>query len=420
MVREHFADSLAKRDPDVARLVASEALRQDRRLELIASDNYVSRGLLDALGSVFENTTVEGYPGERFHGPSPEADALENLAIERACQLFGSKFANVQPHSGTQANQAVFLALLASGDTVLSMSLSAGGHFSHGTAANICGLWVHSVHYGVRQDDGLLDYDEVEQMAKTHRPKLLIAGASAYPRTIDFQRLADIAAAVGAMLMVDIAHVAGLVANQFFPNPFPYADVVTSTTYKNLRGARGGVILTNDADLAKKIDEAVCPGVQGVPLVGSIAAKAVAFGEALRPEYRQYCAQVLANSRALAAGFLDRRLPILTGGTDTPFVVVDVRPYCEHVTDVVVRLDSLNIGVNAVFFPGDPPDFSRASGIRIGTSAITTRGMAEAECVEIVGIVSDVLETMKRDDRSNSDASTAKRVAILCERFPTY
>jgi len=415
-----FTEALGVSDPDVAELIRDAAQHQDLRLQLIAAENFLSAAQLEAQGSILNNTLVEGYPGARLHGPSPHADAMETLAIERACELFGAAYANVQPHSGTQANQAVFLATLEPGDTVLSMALTAGGHFSHGTDANTSGVWLKAVHYGVSPQDALIDYGEIECLAEKFQPKLVIAGGSAYPRKIDFQRLASIAHAVGAKLMVDIAHVAGLVAVGLYPNPLPHADVVTTTTYKNLRGVQGGLVLCNDGELAEKIDRAVCPGVQGVPLVHVIAAKAIAFGEALKPEFKHYCASVLANAKALGAALEAHGIRLLTGGTDTPFVIAEVSSTTVTAAALVKYLDDLNVSVNASFLPDDPPDFGAASALRLGTSAITTRGMGEAECVAIGDIIADAIAAYSLGSQCMQADAIRKRVVTLCAAFPTY
>jgi len=419
-IRSFFNGALKDSDPDVAQLIHEEARRQSGRLQLIASENFLSGAQLEAQGSLFNNTIIEGYPGARLHGPSPQADALEILAITRACELFNTAFANVQPHSGTQANQAVFFALLAPGDTILSMSLTAGGHFSHGTKDNTAGLWLKVVHYGVSPDDGLIDYDAVERLARKNKPKLLIAGGSAYPRTIDFERMAKIAHDVGAKLMVDAAHVAGLITSGLFPNPLPHADVMTMTTYKNLRGAQGGLILCNDPALAKKIDDAVCPGVQGVPLAHVMAAKAVAFGEALKPAYKDYCTKVLANARALGAAFETAGIRLMTGGTDTPFIVADIKSTGVAAPKAVTYLDTLGISANAVFLPHDPADFAHASALRLGTSALTTRGMGGAECDAIADLIIGALNALASGNEATYSPTAQGRVKDLCAAFPTY
>jgi glycine hydroxymethyltransferase len=402
-------------DPEVAALVAQEARRQSDRLELVASENHTSLAQREASGSVLADTTVEGYPGARFLAASAQVDALEQLAIARACRLFGARFANVQPHSGTQANQAALLALLRPGETLLSMDLRAGGHFSHGAAGTLSGDWFTARHYGVDPHTGLIDLDEVHALARQHRPKLLIAGASAYPRSIDFARFAAIAHEVGAKLMVDIAHVAGLVATGHFPNPLPHADVVTTTTYKNLRGPRGGLILCNDAQLAARLDTALCPGLQGTPLMQMIAAKAVAFGEALQPAFHAYSAQVLRNARVLGAGLSARGIAQLTGGTDVPFVVADLRALGLRAAPLVQALDSIQVGCSAVPVPGDA-DFEHAHGLRLGVSALTTRGMGDAECALIAAIVGDTAQALAAG--LPPPAGAADAVRALCRCFP--
>jgi glycine hydroxymethyltransferase len=401
-------------DPEVAALIAQETQRQSDRLELMASENHGSLAQREAAGSVLADTTVEGYPGSRFLAGSASVDALEQLAITRACRLFGARFANVQPHSGTQANQAALLALLRPGETLLSMDLKAGGHFSHGAGGTLSGDWFRAHHYGVDPDTGLIDPDEVLVLARRHRPRLIIAGASAYPRAIDFARFAAIAREVGASLMVDMAHVAGLVATGHFPSPLPHADVVTTTTYKNFRGPRGGLILCNDAALAQRLDAALCPGLQGTPLMQMVAAKAVAFGEALQPAFHAYSAQVLRNARALAAGLSARGIAPLTGGTDVPFVVADLRALGLQAAALVRALDALQVGCNAVPVPGDT-DFDHAHGLRLGVSALTTRGMGEAECATIAGIVAD---TARMLGTGLPPPGAAEAVRALCQRFP--
>ena len=404
-------------DPEVAALIAQETKRQSDRLELMASENHISLAQREASGSVLADTTVEGYSGARFLAASAAVDTLEQLAVDRARRLFGARFANVQPHSGTQANQAVLLALLRPGDTLLSMDLRVGGHFSHGAGGTMSGDWFTPRHYGVDPDTGLIDPDEVRALALRHRPRLIIAGASAYPRTIDFARFAAIAREVGARLMVDMAHVAGLVATRHFPHPLPHADVVTTTTYKNLRGPRGGLILCNDPDLATRLDAALCPGLQGTPLMQMIAAKAVAFGEALQSAFRAYSDQVLRNARALAAGLSARGIAPLTGGTDVPFVVADLRGLGLHAAPLVHALDAMQVGCNAVPVPGDT-DFEHAHGLRLGVSAMTTRGMADAECDIVAGIVADTARAVVAGRPPPAGAADAVR--SLCRRFPLH
>lgn len=402
-------------DPLVAALIAAQAQRQCDRLELGACENHTSLAQREASGSVLVDTTVEGYPGARVLAASEGVDGLERLAIERACRLFGARFANVQPHSGTQANQAVLLALLRPGDTLLSLDLRAGGHSSHGAGGTLSGDWFNACHYGVDPHTGLIDLADVRALAHRHRPRLIIAGASAYPRSIDFAGFAAIAHEVGAHLMVDIAPVAGLVATGHFPNPLLHADAVTTTTDKSLRGPRGGLILCNDPALAARIDAALCPGLQGTPLMQLIAAKAVAFGEALRPAFQAYSAQVLRNARALAGALAERGLPPLTGGTDVPFVVARLQPLGLRAAPLVQLLDTVQVGCSAVPVPGDE-DFEQAHGLRLGVSAVTTRGMTEADCETIADIVADTARALASGLPPPADV--ADTVRALCRRFP--
>ncbi|MDP6785951.1 MAG: serine hydroxymethyltransferase [Rhodospirillales bacterium] len=418
--RGYFTDDLAAADPEVHAAIEGELRRQQDQIELIASENVVSLASLGALGSVMTNKTVEGYPGRRYYGGAEFADDLESLAIERAKRLFGCAFANVQPHSGSQANQAVYLALLKPGDTILAMALSAGGHLSHGAAPNISGKWLRAVHYGVGADDGLIDYDEVERLAHEHEPRLIIAGGSAYPCVIDFARFGAIAKAAGASLLVDMAHFAGLVAGGVHPDPLPHADVVTATTYKNLRGGRGGLILTNDGDLARRFDSGVFPGVQGSVLLNAVAAKAVCLGEALRPEFKTYAQAVLDNARALAGALTARHVDVVSGGTDTPLMLVDLR--ARRLTgDAASRCleeAGLTCNKNAVPFDDQPP--SVTSGLRFGVSAATTRGFGVAEFAAIGGLVADVLDGMAGDAAPGTAAEASQKVRALCRDFPIY
>lgn len=402
-------------DPEIAACIAAEEQRQSERLELVASENYISAAQREASGSVLGNTTVEGYPGARFLAASESVDAIERLAIARACKLFGARFANVQPHSGTQANQAVLLALLKPGDTLLSMSLGAGGHFSHGEPSTLSGKWFQAHHYGVDPQTHLIDYEEVQALAQRYRPQLIIAGASAYPRTIDFARFAQIAHEVSAFLMVDIAHVAGLVATGHFPNPLPHADIVTSTTYKNFRGARGGLILCNDLVLSARLDSAVCPGLQGTPVMNMVAAKAVAFHEAMQPEFAKYSEQVLLNARELGRELQKHGIPMLTGGTDVPFLIADLRPLAITASALVRALDSINVGCNAAPVAADS-DFAQARGLRLGVSALTTRGMREADCGEIASLIAGVAYAIAQGQKPAVEA--AETVRTLARRFP--
>jgi glycine hydroxymethyltransferase len=419
---EFFAASLATADPELYAGIRDEQRRQQGQIELIASENIVSRAVLDAQGSVLTNKYAEGYPGRRYYGGCEFVDVAETLAIERAKRLFGCGFANVQPHSGAQANQAVFMALLQPGDTFLGMSLAAGGHLTHGSPANQSGKWFKPVAYGVRREDHRIDYDEVETLAKTHRPKLIIAGGSAYPRVIDFARFRAIADEVGAYLMVDMAHFAGLAAVGAYPSPVPHAHIVTTTTHKTLRGPRGGMVLTNDEDLAKKINSAVFPGLQGGPLMHVIAAKAVAFGEALRPGFKDYANAVVANARLLAQVLVERGLAIVSGGTDSHLMLVDLRPKGLTGRDAEQSLERAAMTCNKNGIPFDPEKPMITSGIRLGTPAGTTRGFGSEEWRTIGGLIGDVLDGLAahRQDNSAAEATARQRVAELCDRFPIY
>ncbi|MFT8244434.1 serine hydroxymethyltransferase [Roseomonas sp. BN140053] len=419
-----FSAPLADADPELADALGRELLRQQDGIELIASENIVSRAVLEAQGSVLTNKYAEGYPGRRYYGGCEVVDVAETLAIERAKQLFGCGFANVQPHSGAQANQAVFLALLQPGDTFLGMDLAGGGHLTHGSPANLSGKWFRPVSYGVRREDGLLDYEQMEAQAREHRPKLIIAGGSAYSRQIDFARFRRVADEVGAILMVDMAHYAGLVAGGAYDSPMPHAHVVTTTTHKTLRGPRGGMILTNDEALAKKFNSAVFPGLQGGPLMHVIAAKAVAFGEALRPEFRTYARQVVSNARALAASLVEQGLEISTGGTDSHLMLVDLRP--KKVTGKAAEgsLNRAHLTCNKNAIPFDPEKPMVTSGIRLGSPAGTTRGFGEAEFREIGGLIGQVLDGLGRanapDGNTAAEEAAKARVLDLCHRFPIY
>ena len=410
----YFEADVAAIDPDVAAALRGELERERSHIELIASENLVSRAVLDALGAAVNNKTLEGYPGARFHGGGRFVDVAERLAIERACTLFGCAHANVQPHSGSQANLAVFAALLDAGDTVLSMDLAAGGHLSHGAPANISGRWFDAVHYGVRAQDGLIDYEQVDALAHEHRPKLVIAGGSSYPRAIDFARLRAAADAVGAWLLVDMAHFAALVAGGVHPHVFPHAHVATTTTTKTLRGPRGGIVLTDDPALAKRIDGAVFPGVQGSLHPQVIAAKAVCLGEALRPEFARYARAVLDNARALASGLGARGLPVVTGGTDTPLVLVDVSARGLAGDDAEKRLEAAGITCNKNPLPFDGRRPASWRGIRLGVSAVTTRGLRTAEIDAVAGMIDRVLADPGAVDAVRAEA------AALCGRFPLY
>ena len=417
-----FAATLAEADPELAAAIGAELHRQQDGIELIASENIVSAAVLEAQGSVLTNKYAEGYPGRRYYGGCFEVDRAETLAIERAKQLFGCGFANVQPHSGAQANQAVFLALLAPGDTILGMSLAAGGHLTHGAAPNLSGKWFNAIQYGVREDDGLLDYEQLESLARQHKPKLIIAGGSAYPRTIDFARIRQVADEVGAHFMVDMAHFSGLVAAGVYPSPIGHAHVTTTTTHKTLRGPRGGMILTDDEALAKKFNSAVFPGLQGGPLMHVIAAKAVAFGEALRPEFRTYQRAVVDNARMLAETLMEQGCGIVTGGTDSHLTLVDLRPKRLTGKAAEASLERAHITANKNAIPFDPEKPAITSGIRLGTPAATTRGFGVAEFREIGLMINEVLEGLQTSNSDNSAAeqAVAKRVQAMCARFPIY
>ncbi|GAA4003148.1 serine hydroxymethyltransferase [Sphingomonas humi] len=418
-----FTRNLADADAAVAAAISDELTREQTQIELIASENIVSRAVLEAQGSVFTNKYAEGYPGRRYYQGCHPSDAVETLAIERAKQLFGCGFANVQPHSGAQANGAVFLALLQPGDTILGMSLAAGGHLTHGAPPAQSGKWFNAIQYGVREDDHLVDFDEVERLALEHKPKLIIAGGSAYPRILDFPRFRAIADKVGAYLMVDMAHFAGLVAAGEHPSPFGHAHVVTTTTHKTLRGPRGGMVMTNDEAIAKKINSAVFPGLQGGPLMHVIAAKAVAFGEALQPDFKSYAKAVIANARALAGRLKERGADLVAGGTDTHLALVDLRPLGITGKDADESLERAGITCNKNGIPFDPLPPLKTSGIRVGTPAGTTRGFGEAEFRDIADMVADVLDGLKAngaDGNAAVEAQVNERVRALCARFPIY
>jgi glycine hydroxymethyltransferase len=415
--RRFFADELAASDPTIEAAIRREERRQRSQIELIAPKNYMSRAAREALGSILSFTSVEGYPGRRYHAGTINLDAVESLAIERACELFRCSYANLQPHSGTQANQAVFFALLEPGDTVLSMDLNAGGHLSHGLKSNLSGRWFHVVTYGVRSDEGLLDYEQAEELCRTHRPKLIITGGSSYPRAVDFERFRRMADEVGAYLLADIAHFSGLVAGGVHPHPFPHAHVVTTTTNKNLRGPRGGLILADDDELARRLAAAVFPGIQGGPLPEFISAKAVTLGEALRPEFEEYAQAVLDNARTVCDVLASRGYAIVTGGTDTPLVVVDLRPNGLTGDIASDSLERAGIPCNKNLVPGDIEKPSVTSGLRIGTSAVTTRGLRRDEMRHVAGLVADVLDAV---GDAEVEAAARGEVEVLCRRFPLY
>ena len=415
-----FTKNLSAEDPEIFAAVNRELTRQQQQIELIASENIVSRAVLEAQGSILTNKYAEGYPGRRYYGGCTFVDQVEELAIERAKQLFNAKFANVQPHSGSQANTAVYVALLQPGDTILGMSLDAGGHLTHGSKVSVSGKWLNAVQYGVRKEDGLIDYDEVERLAEEHQPKLIIAGGSAYPRQIDFSRFRKIADKTGAYLMVDMAHFAGLVAGGCHPNPLDCADVVTTTTHKTLRGPRGGMILTNREELAKKINSAIFPGTQGGPLEHIIAAKAVCFKEDLSTEFKTYAAQVIKNAKVLGEVLKERGLDLVSGGTDTHLLLVDLRPKGLTGDVVAQKLEEANITCNKNAIPFDPQPPKITSGIRVGTPAGTTRGFKEKEFTLIGNWIGDIIDALADGNAEKTIAETRQKVITLCEKFPIY
>jgi len=418
-----FTEPLETRDPEIFSAIRSELGRQRDEIELIASENIVSSAVMAAQGSVMTNKYAEGYPGRRYYGGCQYVDIAENLAIERACQLFDCGFANVQPNSGSQANQGVFQALIQPGDTILGMSLDAGGHLTHGARPNQSGKWFNAVQYGVRKQDNMLDYDQVEALAKEHQPKLIIAGGSAIPRQIDFARMREIADMVGAYLHVDMAHFAGLVAAGLHPSPFPHAHVATTTTHKTLRGPRGGMILTNDEAIAKKVNSAIFPGIQGGPLMHVIAAKAVAFGEALRPDFKDYIAQVITNAQALSDQLIKGGLDTVTHGTDTHVVLVDLRPKGVKGNATEKALGRAHITTNKNGVPFDPEKPTITSGIRLGSPAGTTRGFGEAEFRQIADWIIEVVDGLAANGEDGNGAVEEKvksEVADMCARFPVY
>lgn len=405
---------LSKSDAEVGEAMAKELARQKRNLELIASENIVSPEIMAAMGSVLTNKYAEGYPGKRYYGGCECVDIVEDIAIERAKKLFGAQYANVQAHSGAQANTAVYFALLEPGDTVLGMSLAHGGHLTHGSPVNMSGKYFNFVSYGLG-DDETIDYDKVEELAKENKPKLIVAGASAYPRIIDFKRLSEIAKSVGSYLMVDVAHIAGLVAAGCHPTPVGYADVVTTTTHKTLRGPRGGLILTNDEELAKKINKAIFPGIQGGPLMHVIAGKAVCFGEALKPEFKLYQQQVVKNAQALAKGLVERGFNLVSGGTDNHLMLVDLRPFDITGKELEHRLDEVYITVNKNAIPNDPQKPFVTSGLRIGTPAVTTRGLKEEEMEKIAEYI-----YLAAKDFDNKADFIREGVTEICTKYPLY
>ena len=420
---DFFSASLSETDPDIFAAIGKELGRQQHEIELIASENIVSRAVMEAQGSVMTNKYAEGYPGRRYYGGCEFVDVAEDLAIERAKRLFGCEFANVQPNSGSQANQGVFQALLQPGDTILGMNLASGGHLTHGAAPNQSGKWFNAVQYGVRRQDNLVDYDEIAALAEANKPKLIIAGGSAVPRQLDFKRFREIADAVGAILMVDMAHFAGLVAAGEHPSPFPHADVATTTTHKTLRGPRGGMILCNDEAIAKKVNSAIFPGIQGGPLMHVIAAKAVAFGEALQPAFKAYQQQVRANAVALADQLIQGGLNIVTGGTDTHVMLVDLRPKGVKGNTTEQALGRAHITCNKNGIPFDPEKPMVTSGVRLGTPAGTTRGFGEAEFRQIADMIVEVVDGLAangEDGNGAVEAAVKTKVEALCGRFQIY
>ena len=407
---------LAELDPEVARAIRQELARQQNNLELIASENVASRAVMAAQGSVMTNKYAEGYPGRRYYGGCEFVDVAEQLAIDRAKKLFQAAYVNVQPHSGSQANMAVYFALLRPGDTVLGMDLSHGGHLTHGSPANFSGKLFNFKSYGVRQDTGRVDYDQVAELAKAHRPKMIVAGASAYPRVLDFERFREIAQSVGALLMVDMAHIAGLVAAGLHPSPLPFADVVTSTTHKTLRGPRGGLILSNQ-DYSKVLNKEIFPGIQGGPLMHVIAAKAVAFGEALRDEFKQYQANIIRNAAALARGLMDRGVDLVSGGTDNHIILADLRRLAVTGKEAEIVLERAGLTLNKNTIPNDPQGPQVTSGVRIGTPVLTSRGMGEKEMAVVADLIVTVLQ--HRNDAARI-AQARETVLALCRQFPLY
>jgi len=418
-----FNEKLATRDPELWGSITNELGRQRHEIELIASENIVSAAVMEAQGSVMTNKYAEGYAGKRYYGGCQFVDVAETLAIERACQLFGCSFANVQPNSGSQANQGVYTALLQPGDTILGLSLDAGGHLTHGAKPNQSGKWFNAIQYGVRQQDSLIDYDQIAALTAEHKPKMIIAGGSAIPRIIDFKKMREIADSVGALLLADVAHFAGLIAAGLYPSPFPHAHVATTTTHKTLRGPRGGMILTNDEAIAKKINSAIFPGIQGGPLMHVIAAKAVAFGEALRPEFKDYQAKVIKNAQALADELMKGGLDIVTGGTDSHLMLVDLRPKGVKGHDTEKAMGRAHITCNKNGIPFDPEKPTVTSGVRSGTPAGTTRGFGEAEFRQIGRWIVEVVDGLAAngpDGNADVEAKVKAEVEALCLRFPIY
>ena len=422
-VEAFFTHDLDQVDPEIYEAVRGELNRQQTQIELIASENITSKAVLDAQGTVLTNKYAEGYPGRRYYGGCEFADVIENLARERAKQLFGAKYANVQPNSGSQANQGVFTALLQPGDTILGMALASGGHLTHGAAPNQSGKWFNAIQYGVRESDSLLDYEEVERLAKEHKPKMIIAGASAYPRQIDFKRFREIADSVGAYLMVDMAHYAGLIAGGAYDSPVPHAHVTTTTTHKTLRGPRGGMILTNDLEIFKKINSAIFPGIQGGPLMHVIAGKAVAYGEALKPDFKLYAKAIVDNARVLADTLKAGGADIVSGGTDSHIVLLDLRPKGLTGKDTEEALERAGMTCNKNAVPFDPEPPMVTSGVRLGTPAATTRGFGPAEWKQVGEMIIEVLDGLKAngvEGNAELEKTVKAKVEALCARFPIY
>ena len=413
-----FVKDLKSEDKEIFDAIAAEFDRQQNQIELIASENIVSKAVLEAQGSILTNKYAEGYPAKRYYRGCEFVDVVENLAIERAKKLFNARFVNVQPHSGSQANTGVYVALLKPCDTIMGMSLDAGGHLTHGSKVSFSGKWLNSVQYGVCRDTGLIDYDEVERLALENKPKLIVAGGSAYPRQIDFKRFREIADKIGAYLMVDMAHFAGLVAGGVHPNPLEYADVVTTTTHKTLRGPRGGMILTNNEEIAKKINSAIFPGTQGGPLEHVIAAKAVCFAEDLTPQYKKYAAQVVSNAKAMGERLKKRGLDLVSGGTDTHLLLVDLRPKGLTGDEVSEAMELAHMTCNKNAIPFDPQPPKVTSGVRVGTPAGTTRGFKEAEFEQVADWMGDVIDALAKGDAAETINKVRKQVIELCRRFP--
>ncbi len=423
MVDQFFTGDLRDVDPEVYEATRGELNRQQTQIELIASENITSKAVLDAQGTVLTNKYAEGYPGRRYYGGCEFADVIEKLARERAKELFGAKYANVQPNSGSQANQGVYTALLQPGDTILGMSLAAGGHLTHGAAPNQSGKWFNAIQYGVREEDSLLDYEEVERLAKEHKPKMIVAGASAYPRQIDFKRFREIADSVGAYLMVDMAHYAGLIAGGSYESPVPHAHVTTTTTHKTLRGPRGGMILTDDLEIFKKINSAIFPGIQGGPLMHVIAGKAVAYGEALKPEFKDYAKAIVDNARVLAETLKAGGADIVSGGTDSHIVLLDLRPKGLTGKDTEEALERAGMTCNKNAVPFDPEPPMVTSGVRLGTPAATTRGFGTSEWKQVGEMIIEVLDGLKANGAEGNAAlekDVKAKVEALCARFPIY